>query len=50
MDRVQRLASAFAADHGIRGGFLQALYSLIIDEACRLELEVMKTSCDSGST
>jgi len=50
MDRVQRLASAFAADHGIRGGFLQALYSLIIDEACRLELEVMKASCDSGST
>ncbi|QRF62652.1 chorismate mutase [Variovorax sp. UC122_21] len=48
MDFVQRKAVRFGADHGIRGGFMQALYSLIIDEACRLELEAMKTPCDSG--
>lgn len=48
MDRVQRRASVFAADHGLRGGFMQALYSLIIDEACHLELEAMKMPCDSG--
>lgn len=38
---VQQRAAEFAANHGIRGEFLRALYALIIDETCRLELEVI---------
>lgn len=38
---VQARAAEFAANHGIRGEFLRALYALIIEETCRLELEVI---------
>jgi chorismate mutase len=36
-DRV----AAFAADNGLDGDFLRRLYELLIDEACRLEDEVV---------
>lgn len=38
---VQQRAAEFAANHGMRGTFVHAFYALIIDETCRLELEVM---------
>lgn len=38
---VQARAAEFAVNHGIRGEFLRALYALIIEETCRLELEVI---------
>jgi chorismate mutase-like protein len=34
---VQERAAAFAAAHAIQPEFLRALYTLIIDETCRLE-------------
>jgi len=38
---VQQRAAEFAANHGIRGDFLRSLYALVIEETCRLELEVI---------
>lgn len=38
---VQQRAAEFAAKHGIRGDFLRSLYALVIEETCRLELEVI---------
>ena len=38
---VQQRAAEFAVNHGIRSDFLRSLYALIIEETCRLELEVI---------
>lgn len=46
---VQQRASEFAANHGIRGEFLRALYALVIEETCRLELEVIGAPTVAGS-
>lgn len=47
---VQRRAAEFAANHGMRGDFLRRLYELIIEETCRLELEVINASYQVCST
>ena len=41
---VQQRAAEFATNHGISRRFVHALYVLIIEETCRLELEVMQES------
>jgi chorismate mutase-like protein len=38
---VQDRAAAFASEHGISAEFLRRLYDALIQEACRLEDEVM---------
>jgi chorismate mutase-like protein len=46
---VQQRAAEFAANHGICGDFLRSFYALIIEETCRLELEVIAAPADAFS-
>lgn len=44
---VQQRAAEFASNHGIRPDFLRALYALVIEETCRLELEVIAAPAEA---
>jgi chorismate mutase len=39
---VHLRAAAFAAVHGLRPGFVRAVYNLVIAESCRLEDEIIR--------
>lgn len=45
---VKQRTTKMGAEHGLSPGFLDKLYDLIIEEACRIEIEVMKTETETG--
>jgi chorismate mutase len=45
---VQRRAEEFAAVNGLRAEFLRSVYELLIEEACRLEDEIIGTPPRAG--
>ncbi|WP_413247646.1 chorismate mutase [Rhodococcus sp. Z13] len=47
MEVVHRRAQDYARTHGLSGEFVRALYTLLIDEACRVEDEIV--SGDPGA-
>lgn len=46
---VKSRASTLAAQHGISAAFADRLFDLIIDEACRLETEILEQAPPSPS-